>query len=119
MYHCLTTLNSYISVKAKDKSEVDLYLDTYNQTMAHYKATGAFQQIELLLNIRQVFQEIRQNPERRDAILARKSVLQSLIEFLRKTIPHEEHRGRARSSPSNRSRRTSSTSPRSSRRCRN
>jgi MoxR-like ATPase len=87
MYHCLTTLNSYISVKAKDKSEVDLYLDTFNQTMAHYKATGAFQQIELLLNIRQVFQEIRQNPERRDAILARKSVLQSVFEFIRKIFP--------------------------------
>ncbi len=87
MYHCLTTLNSYISVKAKDKSEVDLYLDTFNQTMAHYKATGAFQQIELLLNIRQVFQEIRQNPERRDAILARKSVLQSVFEFIKKLFP--------------------------------
>jgi len=87
MYHCLTTLNSYISVKAKDKSEVDLYLDTFNQTMAHYKATGAFQQIELLLNIRQIFQEIRQNPERRDAILARKSVLQSMFEFIKKLFP--------------------------------
>ncbi|OHD66483.1 MAG: hypothetical protein A2176_03840 [Spirochaetes bacterium RBG_13_51_14] len=87
MHLCLCTLNSYISVKAKDKSEVDLYLDTYNQTMAHYKATGAFQQIELLLNIRQVFQEIRQNPERCDAILARKGVLQSLLEFLRNIFP--------------------------------
>ncbi|MBN2158981.1 MAG: AAA family ATPase [Spirochaetes bacterium] len=87
MYLCLTTLNSYISVKAKDKSEVDLYLDTFSQTMAHYKASGANQQIELLLNIRQVFQEIRQNPERRDAILARKSVLQSLMDFLRKIFP--------------------------------
>ncbi len=88
MFLCLTTLNSYISVKAKDKSEVDLYLDTFNQTMTHYKATGAFQQIELLLNIRQVFQEIRQNPERRDAILARKGVLQSVLEFLRKLFPN-------------------------------
>jgi MoxR-like ATPase len=87
MFLCLTTLNSYISVKAKDKSEVDLYLDTFNQTMAHYKATGAFQQIELLLNIRQIFQEIRQNPERRDAILARKSVLQSMFEFIKKLFP--------------------------------
>ena len=56
--------------------------------LTHYKATGAFQQIELLLNIRQVFQEIRQNPERRDAILARKGVLQSVLEFLKKLFPN-------------------------------
>jgi len=87
MYLCLCSLNSYISVKAKDKSEVDLFLDTFSQTMAHYKATGAFQQIELLLGIRQIFQEIRLNPEKRDAILARKSLLQSLLEFLKKIFP--------------------------------
>ena len=87
MYHCLSTLNSYISVKAKDKSENDLFLDTFKQTMAHFNATGAFQQIELLLNIRKIFQEIRQNPERREAILARKSVLQSVFEFIRKIFP--------------------------------
>ncbi|TFH42816.1 MAG: hypothetical protein E4G96_02630 [Chrysiogenales bacterium] len=87
MYICLCTLNSYISVKAKDKSETDLYLDTFNQTVTHYKATGAIQQIELLLNIRQVFQEIRQNPERKEAILARKGILQNLFEFLRKLFP--------------------------------
>ena len=83
--HCLTTLNSYISVKAKDKSEVDLYLDTL--TRPWRTTRRAFQQIELLLNIRQIFQEIRQNPERRDAILARKSVLQSMFEFLKKLFP--------------------------------
>jgi len=87
MYLCLCTLNSYISVKAKDKSEIDLYMDVYNQTMAHYRATGAFQQIEMLLNMRQIFQEIRHNPERRDAILARKSVLQSLFAFIRSLFP--------------------------------
>ncbi|MBN2078638.1 MAG: AAA family ATPase [Spirochaetes bacterium] len=87
LYICLCTLNSYISVKAKDKSETDLYLDTFNQTVTQYKATGAFQQIELLLNIRQVFQEIRQNPERKEAILARKGILQSVFEFLRKIFP--------------------------------
>ncbi len=87
MYMCLCSLNSYVSVKAKDKSEVDLFKDTFSQTMAHFKASGAFQQIELLLNIRQIFQEIRLNPEKRDAILARKSLLQSLLEFVKKMFP--------------------------------
>ncbi|OHD69823.1 MAG: hypothetical protein A2W19_09630 [Spirochaetes bacterium RBG_16_49_21] len=87
MYICLCTLNSYVSVKAKDKSEIDIYRDTFSQTMAHYTATGAIQQIELLLGIRQIFQEIRQNPEKRDAILARKSLLQSLLEFIKKMFP--------------------------------
>ena len=96
-------------MKAKDKSEVDVYLDTYNQTMAHYKATGAIQQIELLLNIRQIFQEIRQNPERRDAILARKGVLQSVIEFLRKIFPTRRVEDE-QNSPSRPSRKTSSIS---------
>ena len=36
---------------------------------------------------RQVFQEIRQNPERKEAILARKGILQSVFEFLRKIFP--------------------------------
>src|SRR3990172_2475960 len=46
MYICLCTLNSYVSVKAKDKSEIDIYRDTFSQTMAHYTATGAIQQIK-------------------------------------------------------------------------
>jgi MoxR-like ATPase len=87
MYLCLCTLNSYVSVKAKDKSEIDVFKDIFSQTMAHYTATGALQQIELLLGIRQIFQEIRQNPEKRDAILARKSLLQNLLEFIRKMFP--------------------------------
>jgi MoxR-like ATPase len=87
MHQCLCSLNSYISVKAKDKSETDLFHDTFSQTMAHYKATGALQQVELLLSIRQIFQEIRQNPEKRDALLAQRSILANLFEFIKKIFP--------------------------------
>ena len=87
MHTCLCTLNSYVSIKAKDKSESDVYADTFNQTMAHYRVTGAFQQIELLLNIRQVFQDIRRNPEKKDVILSKKGLFQVIMEFITKIFP--------------------------------
>ncbi len=87
MHTCLCTMNSYVSVKAKDKSESDLYADTFNQTMAHFRVTGAFQQIELLLGIRQVFQEIRQNPEKKEAVLSKKGLFQAISEFIARIFP--------------------------------
>jgi len=87
MYIALCTLNSFVSVKAKDKSESDVYLDAYQQTMVHYNATGAVQQIEFLLNVRRLFQEIRENPEKRDLILQKKGLLEGLIGFLKKIFP--------------------------------
>ncbi len=87
MYLALCTLNSYVSIKAKDKSEKDVFLDAYQQTMTHFKVTGAIHQIEFLLNVRKIFQELRENPDRRDDILARKGVIESFLTILKNLFP--------------------------------
>ncbi len=87
MYLALCTLNSYISVKAKDKSEKDVFLDAYQQTMTHFKVSGAIQQIEFLLNVRKIFQELRENPDKRDAILEKKGVLENFLSILKNLFP--------------------------------
>jgi hypothetical protein len=83
MHIALCTLNSYVSVKNLDKSEKDLYLDVYQKTMNHFKANGAISQIEFLLNIRQLFEEIRNDPEKKELILKKSSVLDSLRNLLK------------------------------------
>jgi hypothetical protein len=87
MYLALCTLNSFVSVKAKDKSEKDVYLDAYQQTLVHFNATGATQQIEFLLNIRKIFQEIRENPDRRDRLKEARGLIDSLKGLLKKIFP--------------------------------
>ncbi|MCU0848483.1 MAG: MoxR family ATPase [Spirochaetes bacterium] len=87
LYLALCTLNSYVSVKAKDKSEVDVYLDAYQQTMVHFNATGAIPQLEFLLNVRRLLQEIRETPEKRDMILEKKGLVQGLRDILKKIFP--------------------------------
>jgi len=87
MYLALCTLNSFVSVKAKDKSEKDVYLDAYQQTMVHFNATGAIQQIEFLLNIRKIFQEIHENPEKKEKLMATSSLFQGLRSLLKKIFP--------------------------------
>ena len=78
MYLALCTLNSYTSIKNLDKSEKDLYLDVYQKTMNHFKANGALAQIEFLLGIRTIFEEIKNDPEKRDLILKKSSLLDNL-----------------------------------------
>jgi MoxR-like ATPase len=90
MYLVLCTLNSYISVKSMDKSEVDLYQEAYQQTMIHFDSTGAGVQIELLLNIRKIFQELRENPEKRELILEKKGLIYDIKEILRKIFPSKK-----------------------------
>ncbi|PKL37973.1 MAG: hypothetical protein CVV44_12455 [Spirochaetae bacterium HGW-Spirochaetae-1] len=87
MHLALCTLNSYVSVKAKDKSEKDVFLDAYQQTMTHFKVTGAIQQIEFLLNVRKIFQELRENPDKRDQILERKNFIEGILSLLKKILP--------------------------------
>lgn len=88
MYLASCTLNSFISVKAKDKSEKDVFLDAYQQTMVHFNATGAIQQIEFLLNLRRIFQEIMENPEKKERLLASSSgILKGLRNLLKKIFP--------------------------------
>lgn len=78
MYLALCTLNSYTSIKNLDKSEKDLYLDVYQKTMNHFKANGALSQIEFLLGVRTIFEEIKNDPEKRDLILKKSSLLDNL-----------------------------------------
>lgn len=87
LYIALCTLNSFVSVKAKDKSQRDVYLDAYQQTMVHFNATGAIQQVEFLLNIRKIFQEIRENPEKKDQLKDAKGLLDGLKGLLKKIFP--------------------------------
>jgi MoxR-like ATPase len=87
MYLALCTLNSYVSVKSMDKSEVDLYREAFRQIMIHFESTGAGAQIELLLNIRKIFQELRENPDKRELILAKKGLLYEIKEILMKIFP--------------------------------
>lgn len=86
-YIALCTLNSFVSVKAKDKSEKDVYLDAYQQTLVHFNATGATQQAEFLLNIRKLFQDIRENPEKRDRLHEAHGILDGLRGLLKKILP--------------------------------
>ncbi len=90
MYLVLCTLNSYISVKSMDKSQADLYREAFQQTMIHFDTTGAGSQIELLLNIRKIFQELRENPEKREMILAKKGLIYEIKEVLRKIFPSKK-----------------------------
>lgn len=83
MYLALCTLNSYTSIKNLDKSEKDLYLDVYQKTMNHFKANGALAQIEFLLGIRSIFEEIKNDPEKKDMILKKSSLLDNLKNLLK------------------------------------
>lgn len=85
LYLALCTLNSYVSLKNMDKSEKDLYIDVYQKTMSHFKANGAIAQVEFLINIRNIFQEIKEDPEKRDIILKKSTFLDSIKNLL-KTI---------------------------------
>lgn len=83
MYLALCTLNSYISVKSMDKSEKDLYLDVYQKTLNHFKANGALSQIEFLLGVRDIFREIRNDPEKKEHILKKSSMLEGLKNLIK------------------------------------
>jgi MoxR-like ATPase len=86
MYLALCTLNSYTSIKNLDKSEKDLYLDVYQKTMNHFKANGALAQIEFLLSIRNIFEEIKNDPEKRDLILKKSTLLDNIKNLLKQVF---------------------------------
>jgi len=83
LYLALCTLNSFVSLKNMDKSEKDLYLDVYQKTMNHFKANGAIAQVEFLINIRNIFQEIQDDPEKRDLILKKSSFLDNIKNLIK------------------------------------
>jgi len=83
MYLALCTLNSYTSIKNLDKSEKDLFLDVFQKTMNHFKANGALAQIEFLLGIRTIFEEIKNDPEKRDLILKKSTLMDNIKNLLK------------------------------------
>ena len=89
-YLSICTLNKYVSVKTKDKSEKDIFLDIFQQVMIHYKTTGAIKQIEFLLEIRRLFEEIKKNPEKQNQILKEKGILEGFLSFFQTFFPNKK-----------------------------
>jgi MoxR-like ATPase len=87
LYLMLCTLNSYVSIKAKDKSEKDVFLDVYDQTMVHFNTTGAIEQLEFLLNVRRIFKELSENPEKRESVQQTGGILQGLRKLFKRIFP--------------------------------
>lgn len=87
LYLTLCTLNSYVSVKARDKSEKDVFLDVYDQTMVHFNTTGAIEQLEFLLNVRKIFHELSENPEKRESAQQTGGLLQGLRKLFKRIFP--------------------------------
>jgi MoxR-like ATPase len=99
MHLALCTLNRYVSVKTKDKSERDLYLDVYRQTMTHFNVTGGLQQIEFLLNVRNVLFEMRKNPANKESLLKRKGLLDNILGMILKIFPNRNERNKEELTP--------------------
>ncbi|HOK02266.1 MAG TPA: AAA family ATPase [Spirochaetota bacterium] len=93
MHIALCTLNSFVSMKNMDKSEKDLYLDVFQKTMNHFKANGALAQIEFLLNIRKIFEEIKSDPDKREQILKKSSLLEGLKNLLKMVFAGRRREG--------------------------
>ncbi|MBN2403842.1 MAG: AAA family ATPase [Spirochaetes bacterium] len=87
MYFGLVTLNRFISVKQKDKQYKDVFIDAYEQTMSHFKATNAFQQIDFLLNIKNIFHVLRNDPSKKDKLHEEKGLIQGVRSLLMKLFP--------------------------------
>jgi hypothetical protein len=90
LHLALCTLNSYVTVKSVHKLERDIYLDAYQQTMVHYNATGASEQVEFLLGVRKLFQEIRHDPDKREVLLQKKGIMDSFMGLLYKLFPRSK-----------------------------
>jgi hypothetical protein len=99
MHLALCTLNSYVCVKTKDKSERDLYLDAYRQTMSHFNMTGGLQQIEFLLNVRNALSELRKNPANKEKLLLRKGLLDNIFGMFLKIFPNRSEPNKEELSP--------------------
>ena len=87
MYFGLVTLNRYISVKQKERQFKDVFIDAYEQTMSHFKATNAFPQIDFLLNIKNIFQVLRDDPDKKEKLHEEKGLLQGVKTLLMKLFP--------------------------------
>lgn len=89
MYYVLTTLNNIVTIKQTDKSERDVFLDVFEHIMIQYKRTGAFDQIEYLLNVRNILQSVKDNPEKRNNLHENRGLFKGMKELLRKLFPNK------------------------------
>ncbi len=89
LYLPICTLNSIMSVNNKNKTEKDIFLDTFERELTHFSNTGALEQLELLLNIRHLFQEIADNPEKIYLIEKSGSIVNNLFNLVKKLFPGE------------------------------
>ncbi len=83
----LCTLNKHITLKSTTKTEIEVFLDVYQRTMTHFKSTGALEQIEFLLQVRRVFEELKNNPQKREQILSSRGPLAGLLDMLKRVFP--------------------------------
>lgn len=90
LYLPLCTLNSFVSMENPRKSEKDLLLVAYEETMRHFTTSGALQQVELLLGIRNFFNEARGNPEKMEQLKEPTGVLANLKNLLHLIFPRKE-----------------------------
>lgn len=90
MYLALCTLNSFVSLENPRKSEKDLLLDAWEETMRHFTTSGGLQQVELLLGIRKVFLEVRSNPEKLEQLKETAGFLTNLMNLLHLIFPRRE-----------------------------
>jgi len=87
MYNAICTLNSYISVKSAETSEVDVFKNTFQNVMVHYNTTGSLEQVEFLLNAGKILQQVRDNPDGRDEILASPTALEKFWGVFKRIFP--------------------------------
>ncbi len=87
MYNAICTLNSYISVQTVDKSEVDVFKNTFQNVMVHYDRTGSLEQVEFLLDAGRILQQVRDYPDQKDKILASPNVLEKLWGVFKRIFP--------------------------------
>lgn len=94
MYLALCTLNSYVSVKNTDKSEKDIFMDIFENTMKRYQGTGAMEQVRFLLQVREIFTTIRNHPGMRGELLKKQSLLDTLLGLFSVILPSKKKEGK-------------------------
>lgn len=87
MYLGLVTLNRFIHVGQRDKQYKELFLALYDQTIANLHATNAFHEIDFLLNIKDIFHVLRNEPEKRERLHEEKGLLRGVKSLLAKMFP--------------------------------
>ncbi len=80
------TLNYHPSGSGTGPTEKEIFLDAFSRTMTHFDATGALEQVRLLLDIRRVMKEMASGTFKRDPGKRESGLLNGIRELLRKFI---------------------------------